>query len=234
MVNTKTLVYADLGDLQKIKKLNKDSFISGFTTNPTILKKNKIRNYEQFIVNTSSLVFPKPISIEVISDNPKRIIQQAEKIASIRENIYIKIPVMNSKGRYLYDVIKDLSLKKLNLNITAVMTKKQISAILKNISVNKTIISIFAGRIADTGLDPVETIKFGLNKSKKYKNIKILWASPREVLNYYQACNVSCDIITMTPDLISKIKLKNYNLELFSRDTVKMFYKDALDSKLKI
>ena len=233
MVKKNIKLYADLGNLKNINELNKLRLIKGFTTNPTILKKNKIKNYNKFMIDCSRLVYPKPVSFEVVSDQPNKIFKEAIKIGKIRKNIYVKIPIVNSKGKKLYKIINELSKIGINLNITAVMTIKQIENIIKNISKSKTIISIFAGRIADTGIDPVKTVQYAI-KNKKNKNTEILWASPREVLNYYQARDIKCDIITMTPDLIEKLKFNKYSLERFSIDTAKMFFNDAKISNLKV
>lgn len=233
MVKKKIKLYADLANLNSISILKNERNISGFTTNPTILRKNNIKNYNDFMVKCSKMVYPKPVSFEVISDNPNLILEEAIKIGKINKNVFVKIPIVNSKGLKLYNVIKELSLLGLNLNITAVMTKNQIKNIFRNLQHANAIISIFAGRIADTGRDPIDIVNYAI-KNKSFKKINILWASPREVFNFYQAQNIGCDIITMTPDLINKLKLKNYNLEKYSVDTAKMFFNDAKKSKLQI
>ena len=230
-------IYADGADEKTILEMNKNKFITGFTTNPTLMRKSGVKDYENFAKKILKTVNKKPISFEVFSDDLNEMKDQALKISSWGENIFVKIPIMNTKKKYTYGLIKQLSDLNIKLNITAIMTDVQAIKAIKNIQNNtETIISIFAGRIADTQRDPIpilnKIIKF--KNSNKFENIKILWASPREILNLKQAREIGCDIITLTDALIDKIKYSNYSLNKFSLDTVKMFYLDAKKSKFKI
>ncbi len=212
-MKNKIKIYLDTADIKKIVKAKNNKNISGFTTNPSLLRKNNIKSYQSFIKYLCKKV-SKPISFEIFADDEKEII--------------------NSKGKSLAGTIKKISDLNIKLNITAVFTFKQFKSAYDSLNKkNFNIISIFAGRIADTGRDP----KFIISKCVKYKknkNIKILWASTREYLNIIQAQNEKCDIITVTPEILSKKKLSGYNLEKFSIDTSKAFYEDAKKMKLKI
>lgn len=238
MVNIKKFkikLFADGANIKDIKKLNKNSLIKGFTTNPSLMRKSGIHNYEKFSKQVINIVKPKSISLEVFADDFKNMEKQAEKISKWGKNVYVKIPIQNSKGKSSAPLIKSLNSKDILLNVTAVFTLAQVKLILKNIN-KKTpvIISIFSGRIADTGVDPEHIIKESIKLSKKFSNVQILWASPREVFNIIQAEKLGTHILTATPDILSKIKNFNKNLNTFSIETVKMFYKDALKSKFKI
>jgi transaldolase len=231
----KIKLFADGADLEDIKKLNKNSLIKGFTTNPTLMRKAGIEDYEKFSKQVINLVKPKSISLEVFADDLPSMKEQAEKISRWGKNVYVKIPIQNTKGKITTSLINELNKKNISLNITAVFTISQVRAVLKNIDKKTSvIISIFAGRIADTGLDPEEIIKESIKISKKFPNVEILWASPREVLNIVQAEKLGTHILTATPDILSKIKNFNKDLNSFSLETVKMFYEDAVKSKYKI
>jgi transaldolase len=199
------------------------------------MKKSGVKNYIDFALKLVKLVPDKPISLEVFADEEEEMIRQAKLIASLGENINVKVPIMNTKGVLTGNVIKELSKNNIKLNITAVFTLKQVEYILKNLEgSNYTIISLFAGRIADSGIDPELIIK---NINKNYtlsSNIHLLWASTREAFNIIQADRVGCKIITVSNDILKKINLFNKNQEEYSKETVKMFYDDAMSSGFKI
>lgn len=236
MVNLKKIsIFADGADIVSIKNCLKNKIISGFTTNPTLMRKSGIRDYEKFSKIAAKLVYPKSISLEVFSDDLHEMYKQAKIISSWRDNIFVKIPIVNTKGISTNKIIKKLSDERVNLNITAIFTLKQISNVMKRLNKkSKTILSIFAGRIADSGRDPKIIIKNSVRICKKYKNIKILWASTREPYNIVEAANSGCHIITATDDIISKIKNFNKDLNIYSKETVQMFYNDAKSSGYKI
>lgn len=238
MVNIKKFkikLFADGANFEDIKKLNKNPLIKGFTTNPTLMRKAGIEDYEKFSKQVINLVMPKSISLEVFADDLPNMKKQAEKISQWGKNVYVKIPIQNTKGKITTSLISELNKKNIPLNITAVFTINQVRAVLKNINKKTSvIISIFAGRIADTGLDPEKIIRESIKISKKFPNVEILWASPREALNIVQAEKLGTHILTATPDILSKIKNFNKKLNSFSLETVKMFYDDAVKSKYKI
>ena len=228
----KTKVYADGAVISEMVKLYKEGFVKGFTTNPTLMNKAGIKNYKQFAIDVLEQIKDLPISFEVFSDDFDEMFEQAKILNSLGNNVYVKIPIMNTKGKTSYKLINKLDKEKIKMNITAVFTKKQVNSILKNVSGETPhVISIFAGRIADTGIDPIKIMKQSLKKIKKHsQSLELLWASPREVLNIYQADEVGCDIITATPSIIEKLVFKNKDLTEFSRETVEMFYNDAKKS----
>jgi transaldolase len=236
MVNLKKIsIFADGADIVSIKNSLKNKIISGFTTNPTLMKKSGIRDYEKFSKIAAKLVYPKSISLEVFSDELNEMYKQAKIISSWSDNIFVKIPIVNTKGISTNKIIKKLSHERVNLNITAIFTLKQIRGVMKRLNKkSNTILSIFAGRIADSGRDPKIIIKNSVRICKKYKNIKILWASTREPYNIVEAANSGCHIITASDDIISKIKNFNKDLNIYSKETVKMFYHDAKSSGYKI
>lgn len=225
-------IYADGGNIESIKKYNKGKLIKGFTTNPSILKKVKVKSYKKFAIDLLRIVKKKPISFEITTDTNKEIYDQAKEISSWGKNVYVKIPIVNSKGNSNINVIKKLYEEKIKLNVTAVFTMPQIKQLLSSLKKQNVqmILSIFAGRIADTGKDPLPFIKFAIKKRKNNK-IKILWASAREIFNLYEADKVKCDIITLTDDLIKKIKLKHKSLKMYSIETSKTFFDDAKEMK---
>jgi len=228
-------IYADGADVNKILELNKNNFIRGFTTNPSLMRNAGIVNYKDFAKEILKKIPDKPISFEVFADNIELMEAQALEISSWGKNVNIKIPITNTKGVSTVPLIKRLTERKIKCNITAIFTIKQISLILDNVNLEANLIlSIFAGRIADTGRDPKYIIKEAIDLAKNYKQIKILWASTREVLNISQAEEIGCHIITVTPDILEKLNLKNKNLEEYSLETVKMFYNDAQKSNYNI
>jgi transaldolase len=225
-------IYSDGAVLEDIVKAYKEGFVKGFTTNPTLMSKAGITDYRKFAEDVLSVIKDLPISFEVFSDNFEEMYKQAKLLASLGQNVYVKIPIMNTKGRSSFKLIERLDKEGVKLNITAVFTDRQVSGILRRVSGKVPhVISIFAGRIADTGIDPIKVMKRSLKKIKaKSPDLELLWASPREVLNIYQADQMGCDIITVTPSIIEKLSYKNKDLVEFSKETVKMFYDDAKKS----
>tara|TARA_Y100000590_G_scaffold257938_1_gene289633 strand:- start:77 stop:769 length:693 start_codon:yes stop_codon:yes gene_type:complete len=229
-----TKIFCDIADSNLIKKFNKKKIVKGFTTNPSLMRKAGAKDYSKYC--KSILKFTKkPISFEVFADDNKNIINQALKIKKWGKQVYVKIPVTNSKGFFLGKVIKHLNNKNIKLNITAVYTAKQTSQILKKINKKtKIIISIFAGRMADTGKDPIPEFKKSIMLAKKYKNVEILWASVREPYNYLQAKELKCHIITIPPQIIEKIEKFGKSFNQLTTETVKAFLIDSKKSKFKI
>ena len=229
-----TKIFCDIADINLIKKFNKKTIFKGFTTNPSLIRKAGAKNYSKYCKNILKIT-KKPISFEVFADDNKNIIKQAIKIKDWGKQIYVKVPVTNSKGIFLGKVINHLNNKNIKLNITAVYTAKQTSQILKKINKKtKIIISIFAGRMADKGKDPVPEFKKSIKIAKKYKNVEILWASVREPYNYIQAKQLKCHIITVPPKIIEKIENFGKSFKELTIDTVKAFLIDSKKSKYKI
>ncbi len=231
----KTKIFCDSADFDVIKKLNNNNLVSGFTTNPSLMRLCGAKNYKNYSLKLLKVCKKKPISLEVFGDTFDQMLRQAIIINSWGKNIYIKIPVVNSKGLFSGRVISKLSQKGIKLNITAVYTVNQVKKIIKSINKNsKTIISIFSGRMSDVGKDPVPIIKESVRLTKKLKKVEILWASTREAYNYLQAKNSGCSIITMPPAIIKKISKFGKTYQALTLDTVKKFLKDSRDSKFKI
>ena len=231
----KTKIFCDSADFTTIKKLNKNPLVSGFTTNPSLMKLSGAKNYKNYSLKLLKVCKKKPISLEVFGDTFEQMLRQAMIINSWGKNVYVKIPVVNSKGSFSGKVIKTLSHKGIKLNITAVYTVKQVKKILKCINKNsKTIISIFSGRMSDVGKDPVPIIKESVRLTRKMKNVEMLWASTREAYNYLQAKNCACSIITMPSAIIQKISKFGKTYQELTLDTVKKFLKDSRDSNFKI
>lgn len=224
----KIKIFADEADPERMIFWRDKPYIRGFTTNPTLMRKAGIANYESFAKLLLQKITDLPISFEVFSDELSEMEDQARCMAAWGSNVCVKIPVTNTRGEFTGAVIKNLCKDSIALNITAVMTLKQVERIVECVDSHTfVIISIFAGRIADTGRDPIPFIREALHCVRHKPNIEILWASPREVLNIYQADEVGCHIITVTPDLLKKLSLMNKNLDEYSLETVKMFYDDA-------
>ena len=229
-----TKIFCDIADIKVIKKFNKKKLVKGFTTNPSLMRKAGAKNYSRYCKDILKIT-KKPISFEVFADDHKNIINQALKIKNWGKQIYVKVPVTNSKGIFLGKVIKYLNNKNIKLNITAVYTAKQTSQILKKINKKtKVIISIFAGRMADKGKDPIPEFKKSIYMAKKYKNVEILWASVREPYNYLQAKQLKCHIITTPPSIIEKIEKFGKSFRKLTIETVKTFLVDSKKSKFKI
>ncbi len=231
----KTKIYCDIADLNLIRKFNKKKIVRGFTTNPSLIRKAGAKNYKSYCNKILSVCKNKPISFEVFGDTNKIMIDQALKINTWGKNVYVKIPIINSKGIFSGKIIKQLNDKKIKLNITAVYTANQTKKILKCIDKKtEVIISIFAGRSADCGNDPVPEFKKSLRLSKNYKNVKILWASVREPYNYLQARDLGCHIITIPPKIIEKIENFGKSIDSLTKETVKIFLQDSRKSNFKI
>jgi transaldolase len=228
-------IYADGADFNSFLELNKLHYIKGFTTNPSLLKKSGVKNYKLFAKDLLKVI-DKPISFEVFADEPKEIITQAKEINSWGKNVFVKVPIVNTQNKSLVDVVVHLLENNINCNVTAIFTIDKIIDLYKVAKNTKieVIFSIFSGRIADTGVDPSRIISKAVKITKKNKNIKILWASTREVFNIYQASQSKCHIITVPTDLLKKFNLINKDLNEFSLETVKDFYRDAQLSGLKI
>ena len=231
-MNTK--IFCDIADLKLIKKFNKKKIVKGFTTNPSLMRKAGAKDYKLYckkILNLTS----KPISFEVFADDEKKMIKQGQEISKWGKNIYVKVPVTNSKGKFMGSVINFLNKKKIKLNITAVYNAKQTNKILNKIDKKtKVIISIFAGRAADVGKDPIPEFHKSIKLSKKFKNVEILWASVREPYNYIQSKQLGCHIITVPPLIIEKIEKFGKTFDKLTTETVKAFLVDSKKSKFKI
>ncbi len=233
--NLKIKIFSDGANFKEMINANKKNYIKGLTTNPSLMRKSGITDYNKFAKLILRSIKKKPISFEVFSDNFDEMGKQAKIINSWGSNVYVKIPITNSKGKYSFNLIKKLSNEGIKLNITAITTIEQIVNLKKYLNKKvPSVISVFAGRIADTGRDPLPYIKRAINEFKSHKKAEVLWASTREVLNIIQANNCGCHIITVPPGLIDKTKLFSYNLKKYSLDTVKNFYIDAKKSKYKI
>ena len=229
-----TKIFCDIADLSLIKRFNKKSIVKGFTTNPSLMRKAGARDYRKYSKEILKIT-KKPVSCEVFADETIKMISQGININKWGKNVYVKIPVTNSKGKFMGSVINQLNKRKIKLNITAVYTANQTKQILNKISKEtKVIISIFAGRMADAGKDPVPEIKKSLRYAKNYKNVEILWASVREPYNYIQAKQLKCHIITVPPTIIEKIEKFGKTFNKLTTDTVKGFLKDSKKSKFKI
>jgi transaldolase len=223
-------VFADGADFDQIVKLSKNPLIKGFTTNPTLMRKAGISDYESFAHKVLQAIPDRPVSFEVFADDFPGMIAQGRRIASWGPNtrVNVKIPVSNTEGRFCGEVIEALSRAGAAVNVTAVMTPEQVERIAKCIAPNApAIVSVFAGRVADTGRDPVPLMRQCLEILKPYRHIELLWASPRELLNIFQADEIGCHIITVTNDVLAKLALVGKDLDEYSLDTVKMFYRDA-------
>ena len=228
-------IFCDIADLKTIKKFNKKSIVKGFTTNPSLMRKAGAKNYQLYSKQLLKICNKKPISFEVFADKNKSIINQGLKINKWGKNVFVKVPVVNSKSEFMGNAIKELNSKNIKLNITAVYTSNQTKKILKVINKKtKVIISIFAGRAGDTGKDPVPEFVRSIKLAKNFKNVEILWASVREPYNYIQAKQLGCHIITTPPDIIEKIQRFGKSFNQLTLETVKNFLIDSKKSKFKI
>ncbi len=231
----KTKIFCDIAELNTIKKFNRKKIVKGFTTNPSLMRKAGARDYKSYSKQILKICKNKPISFEVFADEYSGMKKQASQINMWGKNVYVKIPVTNSKGFFMGKIIKELNSKNIKLNITAVYTSKQTQKILKVINKKtKLIISIFAGRAGDTGKDPVPEIRRSVTLSKKFKNVEILWASVREPYNYLQAKQLGCHIITIPPATIEKIEKFGKSFDQLTKETVKAFLIDSKKSNFKI
>jgi len=232
----KTKIFCDSADLKTISFFNKIPAIQGFTTNPSLMRLSGAKKYREYSLKILKICKKKPISFEVFADDTKGMLDQAYKINSWGKNVYVKIPVVNSKGIFTGKVIKELSNKKVKLNITAVYSYSQVQKILDVLNKkSKTIISIFAGRMADRGIDPLPIFKKSISVTKKFKNISILWASTREAYNLIQCDQIKCPIITMPPNIILNTqKFGKLSAKKLTINTVKSFLDDSKKSKFQI
>ena len=229
-----TKIYCDIADKNLIKFFHKKKIVKGFTTNPSLMRKAGAKDYENYCRSLLKIT-NKPISFEVFADNQDKMIEQGQKITKWGKNVYVKVPFINSKGHFMGKVIKELNKNNIKINITAVYTSNQTKKILSKLNKEtKVIISIFAGRMSDAGKDPIREIKKSLIYAKKYKNVKILWASTREAYNYLHARKLGCDIITVPPSIIKKIETFGKSFKNLTVETVKTFLDDSKKSKFKL
>jgi len=227
----KIKIFADGADLDSILEMHTNPLIRGFTTNPTLMRKAGVRDYEKFARTLLSKVTDRPVSLEVFADEFDEMEIQAEAIASWGKNVNVKIPITNTRGESSAQLIGTLSRKGVGLNITAIMTVAQVEEVAEALDPETAaIVSVFAGRVADTGLDPVPHMEACLRSLSYRPKAELLWASPRELLNIFQADQIGCHIITVTNDLFAKLSLVGKDLDDYSRETVKMFYRDAVSS----
>ena len=232
-MNTK--IFCDIADLSSIKKFNKKTIVKGFTTNPSLMRKAGAKDYKLYSKKILKICKNKPISLEVFADDHKSMIEQGKKISTWGKNVYVKVPITNSKSKFSGLVIKKLNRKNIKLNITAVYNAQQTKKILKLINKKtKVIISIFAGRAGDSGKDPVPEFIESIKSAKKFKNVEILWASVREPYNYLQAKQLGCHNITIPPSIIEKIEKFGKTFNQLTKETVKAFLVDSKKSKFKI
>ena len=231
----KTKIFCDIAELNLIKKFNKKKIVKGFTTNPSLMRKAGAKDYKSYSKKILNICNNKPVSLEVFADTYKEMKKQALQINKWGKNVYVKIPVVNSKGVFTGKIIKELNNQNIKLNVTAVYTARQTKKVLKLINKKtKVIISIFAGRAGDTGKDPVPEFKNSIKMAKKFKNVEILWASVREPYNYLQAKQLKCHIITVPPATIEKIEKFGKTYDELTKETVKAFLVDSKKSKFKI
>lgn len=231
----KIKIYSDGASLRSFKKLSKNKMVKGFTTNPSLLLKEGVKDYKKFSKSVFKIVKNKPVSFEVFSDDLKKMEKEALIIGKWSKNVYVKIPITNSKGKSTHKIIQKLNDSNIKVNITAIFTTDQVKYLLNKVNFKSNcILSIFAGRIADTGSDPKKTVKDIINISKKNKRIEILWASVREIFNIFEAQNCGCHIITVPPNILDKLNSLGKNLNLYSLETVKQFANDAQKAKLRL
>ena len=229
-----TKIYCDIADINKIQKFNKKKIVKGFTTNPSLMRNAGAKDYTKYSKEILKIC-KKPISFEVFGDDYKSMKKQALIINSWGKNVYVKIPVINSRGLFMGKLIKELNAMNIKLNITAVYNFTQTRKILRNLNTKtKVIISIFAGRSADAGKDPIPEFKKSIAIAKRYKNVEILWASVREPYNFLQAKQLGCHLITVPPSIIEKIEKFGKSFEQLTKETVKGFLKDSKKSKFQI
>ena len=230
-----TKIFCDIADLSEIKRFNKKKIVKGFTTNPSLMRKAGAKNYTDYSKKILKICKNKPVSLEVFADNLNAMIDQGLKINEWGKNVYVKVPVINSKNKFTGKVVKSLNNKGIKLNITAVYTAEQTKKILQNINKKtKVIISIFAGRAADSGKDRIPEFIKSLKLAKKFKNVEILWASVREPYNFLQAKKLGCHIITVPPSIIDKIEKFGKSFKRLTQETVNAFLIDSRRSKFEI
>jgi len=228
-------IFADGADKAGMLEMYAKPFVKGLTTNPTLMKKAGITDYRAFCKEILTSIKDKPLSFEVFSDDFAEMERQAIEIASWGENVYVKIPVTNTKQETCYALVKKLATQKVKLNVTALMTLDQVRDVVASLDPSvPSYVSVFAGRVADTGFDPVPMMAKSVEILKAAPASELIWASPRELLNIFQADEIGCHVITVTNDILKKLSLVGYDLDEYSLDTVKMFYKDAVEAGFKI
>ena len=231
----KIQIFADGADKEGMLEMYGKSYIKGLTTNPTLMKKAGIKDYRAFCKDILTHIKDKPLSFEVFSDDFSEMERQALEIASWGDNVYVKIPVTNTKHETCYALVKKLGSQKVKMNVTAIMTMTQVRDVVTALNPNvPSYVSVFAGRIADTGRDPVPMMAAAVEMLKIAPAAELIWASPRELLNIFQADQVGCQVITVTNDILKKLSLLGYDLDIYSLDTVKMFYSDAVAAGFKL
>lgn len=231
----KIKIFADGADKEGMLEMYKKPYIKGFTTNPTLMRKAGVTDYEAFSRDIVQAIPDRPMSLEVFSDEFEEMEQQARKIASWGENVYVKIPVMNTKGKYSQDLVRSLAKAGVKVNVTAMMTLKQVKDMVDVlVGGPPAYVSVFAGRIADSARDPVPLMAEAVKLCAAAPNVELIWASPRELLNIFQADEIGCHVITVTNDILKKLSTVGKDLEEFSLDTVKMFRNDALASGYRL
>ena len=230
----KVKIFADGADKLGMLEMYAKPFVKGLTTNPTLMKKAGITDYRAFCKDILTSIKDKPLSFEVFSDDFEQMERQAMEIASWGENVYVKIPVTNTKQEACYTLVKKLAAQKVKLNVTALMTLTQVRDVVAALDPHvPSYVSVFAGRVADTGFDPVPMMAKSVEILKAVPASELIWASPRELLNIFQADDIGCHVITVTNDILKKLSLVGYDLDEYSLDTVKMFYKDAVEAGFK-
>ena len=229
--NLRVKIFADGADRNAMLDMYSKEYIQGLTTNPTLMKKAGIKDYRAFCKDILSIIHDKPLSFEVFSDDFIEMERQAMEIASWASNVYVKIPITNTQKKPAYDLIDRLTNSQVKVNVTAIMTLDQIRGVEEVLNPEvPSYVSVFAGRIADTGVDPLPIMREAINILKSKNLVELIWASPRELLNIFQANEIGCHVITVTSDLLKKLDLVGYDLSEYSLDTVKMFYQDALEA----
>ena len=235
IADLKVKLFADGADKSAMMDLYRNPFIKGFTTNPTLMRKAGIVDYEAFARDILSEIRDRPISLEVFADEFPEMERQARLITTWGPNVYVKIPVTNTKREPAFDLIQRLSHEGIRLNITAILTLEQVHCVVNALAGGApSNVSVFAGRIADTGRDPVPLMAKSVEMVSVHPGMELIWASPRELLNIFQADAIGCHIITATPDVLQKLALVGKDLDEYSLDTVKMFYNDATKSGFKV
>jgi transaldolase len=231
----KVKIFADGADKSSMIQMAGKSFIKGLTTNPTLMKKAGVNDYKSFAKDVLSEIKDKPISFEVFDDDFDGMERQAMEIAAWADNVFVKVPITNTRREPSFDLVGKLTSRNVKVNVTAIMTEGQIQGVVDCLQPTvPSFLSVFAGRIADTGVDPLPLMKHALEVLEKIPAAELIWASPREILNLHQADSIGCHAITLTADLLGKLHLTGYNLDNYSLDTVKMFHQDALNAGYKL
>jgi transaldolase len=231
----KVQIFADGADKAGMLEMYAKPYIKGLTTNPTLMKKVGITDYRAFCKDILTHIKDKPLSFEVFSDDFAEMERQAMEITSWGENVYVKIPVTNTRRETCYALVKKLGVQKVKMNVTAIMTLAQVRDVVAALNpIVPSYVSVFAGRVADTGRDPVPMMAAAVEQLKVAPAAELIWASPRELLNIFQADKIGCQVITVTNDILKKLSLVGYDLDMYSLDTVKMFHSDAVSAGFKL